>query len=176
VIPGVSATLIPETQIQARVSELARQIDRDYADADEIILIGVLRGAFIFLADLSRQLRVPHRVDFIALSSYPEGTESTGVVRLIMDLRTNITAKHVLIIEDIVDTGYTIEYLELTLAARHPASLKTCALLRKLDRRVVDVKVDYLGFDIPDVWVVGYGLDYSDHFRTLPYIGVVNPD
>jgi hypoxanthine phosphoribosyltransferase len=169
-------TLITEDRIRARVGELARQIDADYAGAEELLLIGVLRGAFIFLADLSRQLSVPHRVDFIALSSYPEGTESTGVVRLIMDLRTNVTGKHVLIIEDIVDTGYTIEYLERSLAARQPASLKACALLRKLDRRVVDVKVDYLGFDIPDVWVVGYGLDYGDHFRTLPYIGVVEPD
>jgi len=167
--------LIAEADVRRRVAELARQIEADYAGADEIILIGVLRGAFIFLADLSRELGVPHRVDFIALASYDEGTESTGVVRLIMDLRTNITGRHVLVIEDIVDTGYTIEYLERTLAARQPASLKACALLRKLERRQVDVKIDYLGFDIPDVWVVGYGLDFADRFRTLPYIGVITP-
>lgn len=169
-------TLIPEADVHARVAELARQIDADYADADEIVLIGVLRGAFIFLADLSRCLKTPHRVDFIAVASYGDGTVSSGAVRLIMDVRTNVTGRHVLIVEDIVDTGYTIEYLTEMLLARHPASLRTCALLRKLERHEVDVKVDYLGFDIRDVWVVGYGLDFADRFRTLPYIGVVSPD
>ncbi|RIL09260.1 hypoxanthine phosphoribosyltransferase [bacterium] len=169
-------TLIPEAEVHARIEALARQIDADYAGAGEIVLIGVLRGAFIFLADLSRRLATPHRVDFIALASYDDGTRSSGVVRLIMDLRTSVTGKHVVIVEDIVDTGYTIAYLTEILQARHPASLRTCALLRKLERHEVDVRVDYLGFDIPDVWVVGYGLDYADRFRTLPYIGVVTPE
>lgn len=169
-------TLIPEAEVHARVVELARQIDADYADADELVLIGVLRGAFIFLADLSRRLKTPHRVDFIAVASYGDSTVSSGAVRLIMDVRTDVTGRHVLIVEDIVDTGYTIAYLREMLLARHPASLRTCALLRKLERHEVDVEVDYLGFDIRDVWVVGYGLDFADRFRTLPYIGVVSPD
>jgi len=174
-LDALPAPLISEAEIQDRIAALARRIDADYEAAGEILLIGVLRGAFIFLADLSRRLRVPHRVDFMALSSYGSATESSGAVRLIMDLRTSITGTHVLIVEDIVDTGYTIEYLMRTLSARQPASLRTCSLLRKLDRHEVDVRIDYLGFDIPDVWVVGFGLDFEDRFRTLPYIGVVEP-
>jgi hypoxanthine phosphoribosyltransferase len=168
--------LIPEARIRARVEELATEIDRDYAGAGDVLLVGVLRGAFIFLADLSRRLTVPHAVDFIAVSSYGGGAvEPSGAVRLIMDLRTPIAGRHVLIVEDIVDTGYTLAYLLDTFAARNPASLKACALVRKPDRARIDVPLDYLGFDIPDVWVVGYGLDYADRFRTLPYIGVVEP-
>ena len=164
---------ISEADIQARILELARQIDADYAHDEDIVLVGVLRGSFIFLADLARRMTVPHHVDFIAVSSYGSGTVSSGVVRLVMDLRTDITDEHVIIVEDIVDTGHTVQYLIRTLAARGPASVRTCALLRKLDRKVVDVPVDYLGFDIPDAWVVGYGLDYADRYRTLPYIGVL---
>jgi len=134
----------------------------------------VLKGAFIFLADLSRALTIPRRVDFMALSTYGDGT-TTGAVRLIMDLRTDIRGRHVLVVEDIVDTGHTLAYLLKNLAAREPASLKCCALLRKLDRKKVDVVIDYLGFDIPDAWVVGYGLDCGDQHRTLPYIGTVPP-
>ena len=136
-------------------------------------MVGVLRGAFIFLADLSRRLTVPRRVDFIAVSTYGGATETEGAVRLVMDLRVNIAGRHVLVVEDIVDTGHTLHYLIGMLAARGPASIKSCALVRKLARRKVDVTVDYLGFDIPDVWAVGYGLDYADRFRTLPYIGRV---
>jgi len=173
---GDEPTLSPyisEAAIQARIGELARQIDADYLGRGEIVLVGVLRGSFIFLADLVRRLTVPHHVDFIAVSSYGAGTVSSGVVRLVMDLRTDISGKHVVIVEDIVDTGHTVQYLIRIFETRGPASVRTCALLRKLDRKVVDVPVDYLGFDIPDAWVVGYGLDYADRYRTLPYLGVL---
>lgn len=169
-------SLISESTISNRVDELAAQISADYADSSQVYLIGVLRGAFIFLADLSRRLTVEHHVDFIALSSYGDASTSPGAVRLIMDVRTDLEGRHVLIVEDIVDTGHTLKYLHETLAARHPASLRSVALVRKPDRAEVDVQVDYLGFDIPDVWVVGYGLDFDDRYRTLPYIGQVEAD
>ena len=165
--------LISEATIGARVEELARRISRDYADAGELVLIGVLRGAFVFLADLSRRLTVPCRVDFVALSSYGDGSPSSGAVRLVMDLRVDVAGKHVLVVEDIVDSGHTLAYLVAMLQARHPASLKTCVLTRKAGRLETDVALDYVGFDIPDRWVVGYGLDYNDRFRTLPYIGAL---
>jgi hypoxanthine phosphoribosyltransferase len=168
--------LLSEEQIGRRVAELARQISADYAEQDEVLMVGVLRGAFIFLADLSRQLTTPRRVDFIAVSSYEDGDQPAGAVRLIMDLRSDIRGKHVLIVEDIVDTGWTLDYLMKNLAARHPASLKSCVLVRKPTRQEVAVHIDYLGFEIPDVWVVGYGLDFADRERTLPYIGVFEDD
>jgi hypoxanthine phosphoribosyltransferase len=167
--------LISEEDIGRRVTELARRIDADYADADEVLLLGVLRGAFIFLADLARQLQTPHRVDFIALSSYENGSTFSGGVRLIMDSRISVANRHVLIVEDILDSGRTLAYLLETFRARHPASVRSCALVRKPGQEV-EVELDYLGFGIPDEWVVGYGLDYGDHYRTLPYIGVVEPD
>lgn len=167
--------LIGEKEIRRRVAELARSIERDYAGASEILLLGVLRGAFVFLADLSRELRLPNRVDFIALSSYENGATFSGGVRLIMDSRISVTGRHVLIVEDILDSGRTLAYLLETFRARHPSSLRSCVLVRKPGQDI-DVEVDYLGFDIPDEWVVGYGLDYGDRFRTLPYIGVVEPD
>jgi hypoxanthine phosphoribosyltransferase len=178
-MPGrpLPRVLIGEEEIQARVGELARRIDADHAGVEDLLLVGVLRGSFIFLADLARRLTVPHAVDFIALSSYAgTDTEPSGAVRLIMDLRSPIAGRHVLVVEDIVDTGHTLAYLRDTFAARHPASLKACSLVRRPDRARVEVALDYLGFDIPDVWVVGYGLDYADRHRTLPYIGVVDPD
>lgn len=172
---GPPEVLISEEKIRQRVATLAEQISTDYAQTDEILLVGVLRGAFIFLADLSRRLTVPHKVDFMALSSYEKGDRPTGAVRLILDLRSEIEDKHVLIVEDIVDTGHTLEYLRQSLLARRPASLKTCALTRKPARHEVPVVIDYLGFEIPDVWVVGYGLDFEDRFRTLPHIAVIDP-
>ncbi len=170
---AIEQVLLDERTIAARVGELAAQISADYAEAEDVVLIGVLKGAFIFLADLARCLTVPHHVDFIALSSYNRGAVSTGAVRLIMDTRTSIAGRHVLVVEDIVDTGYTLDYLLRTLRARQPASLRACVLLSKPERRRVEVPIDYLGFEIPDVWVVGYGLDYADRFRTLPYIGML---
>jgi len=168
--------LISEEEIQSRVLELAAEISRDYDDAGEIVLVGVLKGSFIFLADLSRRLSIPRTIEFIAVSSYGNGSKSTGAVRLVMDVRGNIEGKHVLIVEDIVDTGHTLKYLIGMLDSHRPASVKTCALVRKAERAEVDVEVDYLGFDIGDEWVVGYGLDYAEQNRTLPYIGIVSPD
>ena len=167
--------LISEQTITAKIDELAQAISRDYAGVDDLMLVGVLKGSFIFLADLSRRLTIPRSVDFMALSTYGNATQTDGAVRMIMDLRRNIAGRHVLVVEDIVDTGYTISYLLRALATRHPASLKTCVLVHKPDRRKVPVQIDYLGFEIPDVWVVGFGLDWSERYRTLPYIGVVEP-
>ncbi len=170
---SIERVLLDEETIAGRVRELAAQISADYDDADALMLVGVLKGAFIFMADLSRRLTIVHHVDFIALSSYSRGATSTGAVRLIMDTRASVTGRHVLIVEDIVDTGYTLDYLLRNFRAREPASLRACALLSKSARRQVDVPVDYVGFEIPDVWVVGYGLDYADRFRTLPYIAAL---
>lgn len=167
--------LIDEDHIQARVADLAAQISAEYQDKGEIVLVGVLKGAFIFLADLSRRLTIPRRIEFMALSSYGKGSES-GEVRLEMDLRHQIEGKHVLIVEDIIDSGQTLRYLVDLLKARGPASVKTCTLVRKQREDNADAPVDYLGFDIPDVWTVGYGLDYGEHHRTLPYIGVMETE
>ena len=165
--------LISEEAIARRVGELAAQISRDYAGAGELVLVGVLKGAFIFLADLARRLTIPRAVEFIALSKYGAGARESGEVRLVMDLRAAIAGKHVLVVEDIVDTGHTLDYLMRLLGARGPASLKACVLVRKPDRLQTPVKLGYLGFDIPDRWVVGYGLDLEERNRTLPYIGWV---
>lgn len=170
----LAQVLVTSEQIQLRVKELADQISIDYADVDQIYLIGILKGAFIFLADLSRHLTIPHIVDFMAVSSYGK-TTNTGAVRLIMDLREPIDGQHAIIIEDIADSGKTLKYLYQVLKWHNPASLKTCVLLRKC-RDNLDVPINYLGFDIPDAWVVGYGLDYADHYRTLPYIATLKPE
>lgn len=171
-LEGIDRVLLSEEKINQRVKEMAAQISADYAGKEDIVLVGVLKGSFIFLADLARQLTVPHHVDFIALSSYNSGTVS-GAVRLIMDTRAAVTDQHVLVVEDIVDTGNTLNYLLRLFQARQPASLRTCVLTSKPDRREVEVPLDYLGFEIPDVWVVGYGLDYADRYRTLPYIAAL---
>jgi len=167
--------LISEDAIQSRVVELAEQISSDYDSDDDLVMVGVLKGSFIFLADLSRRLSIPRTIEFIAVSSYGSGSVSSGAVRLVMDVRGNIEGKHVLIVEDIVDTGHTLKYLIGMLKSHRPASVKTAALVRKAESAEVDVDVDYLGFDIGDEWVVGYGLDFAEQNRTLPYIGVVKP-
>lgn len=168
-------TLISEADIRRRVSELAAQISHDYAGKEDVVLLAVLKGAFIFLADLARQFTVPHRVEFMALSSYGKGTVPSDQIRVEMDVRDNIEGSHVIVIEDIVDTGQTLRHLIDLLETRRPASVSICSLVRKPDRHEVEVEIDYLGFDIPDVFVVGYGLDYAEQYRTLPYIGVVEP-
>ena len=163
--------LIGAEAIQERVGELAGAINRDYAGLSEpLILVGVLKGSFIFLADLCRKLTVPHVVDFIAVSSYGKGSKATGNVRLLMDTRENLEHHHVLIVEDILDTGYTLDYLVRNFKARGSRSVKTAVLLEKPDRHEVPVELQYVGFTIPDAWVVGYGLDYGERYRTLPYI------
>ena len=167
--------LISESDIEKRVTELANQISGDYNDKGDLVLVGVLKGAFVFLADLSRRMTIPRTIEFIAVSSYQSGSLSTGAVRLVMDVRGNIERRHVLIVEDIVDTGHTLKYLIGMLESHRPASIRTCTLLHKADSLKVDIDIDYIGFGIGNEWVVGYGLDYAEHDRTLPYIGTVTP-
>jgi hypoxanthine phosphoribosyltransferase len=172
----LARVLIDADTIARRVNELALEIDKNYENTDAtLILVGVLKGSFIFLSDLSRKLNVKHQIDFISLSSYPDSTNITGNVRMIMDTRENLENKHVLIVEDILDSGFTLDYLSRNFLARKPASLKTVVLLDKPDRRQIPFKPDYIGFEIPDVWVVGYGLDYAEKYRTLPYIAQMIP-
>ena len=172
--PDLARVLISSEAIQKRVKELAQQIEADFSEIDRLYMVGILKGAFIFLSDLARQLSIPHVVDFMALSSYGKTTDS-GAVRILMDLREPIEGQHVLIVEDIVDTGNTLNYLYHVLQGRKPASLHTCALVRK-QREGLKVPLEYLGFEIPDVWVVGYGLDYADLYRTLPFVAELKPE
>ena len=168
--------LLSEDQINDRIVELAHEIDDAYADAERLVLIGVLKGSFIFLSDLARKLTIPHRIEFIAVSSYgAKESEHADPVRLIMDVRHGIDGEHVLLVEDIVDTGHTIAYLKRLFSAHDPASVKTCTLLHKPDRTEQEVHLDFLGFAIPDVWVVGYGLDYAEKYRNLRCIGTLAP-
>ena len=171
----IEEILIPENQIQKKVEQLGEQISRDY-QGKELFCIGVLRGAIIFLADLARFIKVPMIIDFISISSYGISTESSGVVRILKDLDENIENKDVLIVEDIIDTGLTLDYLLRMLKSRKPASLKVCTLLNKKERKKIDVPIDYCGFDIPDKFVVGYGLDYNGLYRNIPYILVLKSE
>jgi len=174
--PDLKRVLIDADTISRRVDELAQQINRDYADIKEpLLLVGVLKGSFIFTADLCRKLTVPHVVDFIALSSY-KGSETTGNVRLLMDTRQNMEDRHVLIIEDILDSGNTLDYLIRNFETRKTLSVKTAVMLDKPERHTIKVPIEYVGFTIPDVWVVGYGLDYNERHRTLPYIAEMIPE
>ncbi|VAW31823.1 Hypoxanthine-guanine phosphoribosyltransferase [hydrothermal vent metagenome] len=168
--------LITEEQIQQRIMSIAAAIEADYADDDDLLLICVLKGGYIFLSDLSRALKRPHHLDFMGISSYGGGTISQGAVQIIMDLKQPLAGRNVLIIEDIIDSGHTLRYLRQTLLARQPASLKICTLLNKPSRREVDVTVDYIGFDIPDEFVVGYGLDFDQMYRNFPFIAVLKPE
>ena len=170
----IEEILIPENQIQKKIEELGNRISRDY-QGKQLICIGVLRGAVIFLADLARYIKVPMIIDFMDISSYGASTESSGVVRIVKDLDENIEKKDVLIVEDIIDTGLTLDYLIRMLKSRNPSSLRVCALLNKKERRQIDVPIDYCGFDIPDKFVVGYGLDFNGLYRNIPYILVLKP-
>lgn len=172
----IAEVLIDADAIQARVAELGAQINSDYHATENPLLVCVLKGAFVFLADLTRHLDFPHEVDFMATSSYGTATETTGVVRILMDLDRPIEGRHVLIVEDIIDSGHTLDYMLRLLSARNPASLRICALLSKSERRQADVPVQYVGFEIPNKFVVGYGLDFGERYRNLPFIGVLKPE
>lgn len=168
--------LITEEQIAGRVDELAEEINRNYSGiTSPLILVGVLKGSVFFLSDLARKITVPHIIDFIAVSSYGNGGDRRGEVRFLMDTRESITEKHVLIVEDILDSGHTLDYLTTNFMARHPLSVEKAVFLDKPGRHEVNVSIQYKGFDIPDVWVVGYGLDYKEEYRTLPYIAEMIP-
>ena len=170
--PGVGEILVQRDELQHRVRELAADISRDYADR-ELFLVGVLKGAVFFLSDLMRHLAVRCEVDFMAVSSYGSSTDSSGVVRILKDLDASIEDRHVLIVEDIVDSGLTLSYLLRTLKARNPASLEVCALLTKPERRKVELPIKYVGFEIPNRFAIGYGLDHGERFRNLPYVAVL---
>jgi hypoxanthine phosphoribosyltransferase len=172
---GVEEILVDEAALQARVAELGAEISADYRDRD-LLLIGVLKGAIFFMADLMRQIDLPCEVDFMAISSYGAGIDSSGVVRILKDLDMPIENRNVVIVEDIVDSGLTLSYLLRNLEARHPASVEICALLTKPDRRENDVECRYVGFEIPNRFVIGYGLDFAERYRNLPYIGVLRED
>lgn len=167
-------TLISAEEIAARVRVLASEIESDI-DEGELVVVGVLKGCFVFLADLVRCFSRPHEMDFISVSSYGTGTTS-GAVRLLKDLETDITGKNVLLVEDIVDTGSSLAYIQHNLEIRNPKSLRICALLDKRERRERDVRVDYVGFEIPDKFVIGYGMDYAERYRDLPFVGVLPED
>ncbi|TDD19531.1 hypoxanthine phosphoribosyltransferase [Nonomuraea diastatica] len=164
--------LISEDDLQARIKELAGRIDEDYA-GKEVLLVGVLKGAVMVMADLARALHVPVQMDWMAVSSYGAGTRSSGVVRVLKDLDTDILDRHVLIVEDIIDSGLTLHWLLENLKSRNPASLEICAALRKPDAVKVPIEVKYVGFDIPSEFVIGYGLDYAERYRNLPFIGTL---
>jgi len=172
----VSQILIDSPSLQARIRQLGAQISADYAPDSRPLLVCVLKGAYMFLSDLTKEITIPHQVDFMATSAYGGGLDSRGVVRLVLDLETNIRGQHVLLIEDIVDHGATINYLLRLLSTRNPASLRVCTLLNKPARRAFDIPLDYVGFDIPDHFVIGYGLDIDEMYRNLPYIGVPTSD
>ena len=172
--PDLARVLVHEEAIQERVSELAVEISSDYQNVDKLLVIAILKGAFIFAADLTRQLNIPHVVDFMALTSYGKST-SSGEVRIVMDLREPIQHEHVLLVEDIVDSGNTLRYLHRLLKDRKPDSVRTCVMVKK-ESDNLDAQIDYVGFEIPDVWLVGYGLDHADRHRTLPYISELKPE
>ncbi|HEY6776117.1 MAG TPA: hypoxanthine phosphoribosyltransferase [Thermoleophilaceae bacterium] len=168
----VGEILVQRDELEHRVRELAEEVSRDYADRD-LLLVGVLKGAVFFLSDLMRHLEVDCEVDFMAVSSYGSSTDSSGVVRILKDLDISIEGRHVLIVEDIVDSGLTLSYLLRTLKARNPASLEVCALLTKPERRKVDLPIRYVGFEIPNRFAIGYGLDHAERFRNLPFVAVL---
>jgi hypoxanthine phosphoribosyltransferase len=172
---GVGEILIEQDHLQARIRELGEEVSRDYAGRD-LLLVGVLKGAVFFMADLMRELTVPCEIDFMAISSYGAQTDSSGVVRILKDLDTNIAGRDVLVVEDIIDSGLTLSYLMRSLKARKPGSLEVCALMTKPERREIEVPVRYVGFEIPNKFVIGYGLDFAERYRNLPYVAVLHPD
>ncbi len=176
-LDDIERVLISAEQLQVRVAEMGHQIRNDYDGREgEMILVGVLKGALMFMVDIARHIDLPLSIDFMAVSSYGASTESSGIVRILKDLDSSIEGKHVLVIEDIIDSGLTLSYMLDNLRSRNPATLAVCALLDKKERRTAEVKVDYVGFVVPDEFVVGYGLDYNQLYRNLPFIGVLKPE
>jgi hypoxanthine phosphoribosyltransferase len=172
--PGLKEVLISAEQLASRTAELAAQIDADYAGR-ELLLVGVLKGAVMVMADLARAMHLPVQMDWMAVSSYGSGTKSSGVVRILKDLDADISGRHVLIVEDIIDSGLTLSWLVGNLRSRNPASVRICTMLRKPSSAQMDVEVAYTGFEVPDEFVVGYGLDYAERYRNLPFIGTLAP-
>ena len=172
---AVTEVLIERDALQHRIGELGDEISSDYAGRD-LLLVGVLKGAVFFMADLMRNLTIPCEIDFMAISSYGDATDSSGVVRILKDLDINIEGRDVLVVEDIIDSGLTLSYLMRNLEARDPSSLEICALLTKPDRREIEVPVRYVGFEIPNRFVIGYGLDFAERYRNLPYVGILDPE
>ncbi len=170
----IESILLSEQQLQSKVAELAQRITEDYRDKDPLF-IGVLKGSFVFMADLIRHVSIPCEMDFMSLSSYGNKSETTGAVRIVQDLNRDIEGRHIIIIEDILDSGLTLNYLVGYLSGRNPASIRLCALLDKPSRRRAPIQADYVGFEIPDAFVVGYGLDFAERYRNLPYIGILKP-
>ncbi len=171
--PAIGEIIVQADDLQHRIGELGAQISADYEYRD-LLLVGVLKGAIFFLSDLMRQIDVPCEVDFMAVASYGSATESSGVVRILKDLDTAIEGRDVLIVEDIVDSGLTLQYLVRSLEARNPASLEVCALLTKPDRRAIELPAKYVGFEIPDKFAIGYGLDHGERYRNLPYVAALS--
>jgi hypoxanthine phosphoribosyltransferase len=172
---AVGEVLIDAETLEARIAELGAELSTDYVGRD-LLLIGVLKGAVFFMADLMRRLTIPCEVDFMAISSYGASTDSSGVVRILKDLDINIEGRHVLVVEDIIDSGLTLSYLMRNLESREPATLEVCALLTKPERREIEVPVRYVGFEIPNRFVIGYGLDFGERYRNLPYVAVMSDD
>ena len=174
-INDIQSILMTEEQIQERVHAIGQQLSKDYADKFPVF-VGVLKGSFMFMADVMRQVTVPCQVDFMAVSSYGSGTSTTGAVKITKDLNQDIEGKDIIIVEDILDSGVTLSYLKNYLQGRNPASISIATLLDKPARRKADIKADYVGCSVPDEFVVGYGLDYAEEYRNLPYIGVLKPE
>ncbi len=172
----VEKVLISETELKERIANLAVEMNTLYTDDDLPVLICILKGAFMFLADLTRHLTFRHELDFMEISSYGRGTTSTGAVRILLDLATDVQGRNVVIVEDIVDTGNTLTYILRNFAARKPKSVRVATLLSKPSRRQIEVPVDFIGFEVPDEFVIGYGLDFAEQYRNLPFIGVLKPE
>jgi len=173
--PDIDHILVTSDQLREEIARIGERITADYT-GKELLLVGVLKGAIMFMVDLARSIDLPVTIDFMAVASYGASTQTSGIVRILKDLDNSIEGKHVLVVEDIIDSGLTLNYTLETLRARNPASLRVCALLNKKERRQVDVPVDYVCFEIPDEFVVGYGLDFNQIYRNLPFIGVLRPE
>ena len=171
----LASILLSEETLREKVTELGAAVSRDY-EGKQLLVISVLKGSFIFMSDLARKITIPCRFDFMSVSSYGKGTQSSGNVRIVQDLSIDVENRHILVVEDILDSGKTLSHLLDLLGSRNPASVRLCALLDKPSRRAVDVRVDYKGFEIPDEFVVGYGLDYNEKYRNLPYVGILKPE